>query len=266
MLLGAINPEYLEVKAIADIRPYNVWRAFHGDYSTEEMLTVRPGLMPSTAGRPRDEARRHVKVYGRYEDLIDQAKADGLEAVIIALPLHLHAPAAIAAMHAGLHVLTEKLMAHSVHECKDMARVAEQTGRILAVGHQRHYSILYDNAVETIRRGTDGRGRTTSAPNGIAATCPAHDSWQQPMPPGVKPDDPQAKELVEAARIEIARSWPSWPPPAARRSTLWRSGSSRSRPDQPTKRGQAPRISATRPSRSRTPRARWSTTGRPSRN
>ncbi len=35
VLLGAINPEFIEVKAIADIRPYNVWRAFHGDYSTE---------------------------------------------------------------------------------------------------------------------------------------------------------------------------------------------------------------------------------------
>ena len=51
------------------------------------------------------------------------AKADGIEAVIIALPLHLHAPAAIAAMQAGLHVITEKLMAHSVRECKEMARI-----------------------------------------------------------------------------------------------------------------------------------------------
>ena len=73
------------------------------------------------------EARRHVKVYGPYKELIDHAKADGIEAVIIALPLHLHAPAAIAAMKAGLHVITEKLMAHSVGDCKEMARTAEAT-------------------------------------------------------------------------------------------------------------------------------------------
>ena len=54
-------------------------------------------------------------------------------------------------------MLTEKLMAHSVHECKDMARVAEQTGLILATGHQRHYNILYANAVDSIQRGTAGR-------------------------------------------------------------------------------------------------------------
>ena len=50
-------------------------------------------------------------------------------------------------------MLTEKLMGHSVAECKEMARVAQQTDMILATGHQRHYSILYDNAVDMIRAG-----------------------------------------------------------------------------------------------------------------
>ncbi len=206
VLLGAINPEYLEVKAIADIRPYNVWRAFHGDYSTEEMLTVRPGLIKKYGWKTESEARRHVKVYGRCEDLIAQARADGLEAVVIALPLHLHAPAAIAAMNAGLHVLTEKLMAHSVHECKEMARLAERTGRILAVGHQRHYSILYANAAETIRRGTLGQVHYIRA-QWNRGNLPGTDSWQQPMPRSVKPDDPQAGRLLrelKSHRAELA--------------------------------------------------------------
>ena len=76
--------------------------------------------------------------------------------MIIALPLHLHAQVAIEAMQAGKHVLTEKLMGHSIHECKEMGRVAKETGMLLATGHQRHYSILYDNAVDTIRRGLLG--------------------------------------------------------------------------------------------------------------
>ena len=91
--------------------------------------------------------------------------------MIIALPLHLHAPAAIAAMKAGLHVLTEKLMAHSVHECKDMARVAEQTGLLLATGHQRHYNILYANAVDTIQRGV--LGESALHPRPVAPRQPA---------------------------------------------------------------------------------------------
>ncbi len=99
---------------------------------------------------------KNLKVYGAFEELIENAKQDGLEAVIIALPLHLHARAAIAAMKAGLHVMTEKLMGHSVHECKEMARTAKQTNLLLATGHQRHYNILYDNAVEMIRKGLLG--------------------------------------------------------------------------------------------------------------
>jgi predicted dehydrogenase len=44
-----------------------------------------------------DEARKHVKIYGAYEELLAD---DDIEAVIIALPLHLHAEAAIKAMRA----------------------------------------------------------------------------------------------------------------------------------------------------------------------
>jgi predicted dehydrogenase len=200
VLLGAINPGFIEVKSIADIRPYNVWRAFCGDHSSDAVLAVRPGLMAKYGWRTEDEARRHVKVYdhtsGGYEELIKQAKADGLEGIVIALPLHLHAPAAIAAMNQGLHVLTEKLMAHTVHECKDMARVADQTGMILATGHQRHYNILYANAVDSIKRGLLGDLHYIRA-QWYRGNLPGHDSWQQPMPPEVKPDDPLAKDLIK---------------------------------------------------------------------
>src|SRR4051812_33169969 len=33
VLIGAHNPEYMNCVAIADIRPYNIHRAFHGDWS-----------------------------------------------------------------------------------------------------------------------------------------------------------------------------------------------------------------------------------------
>jgi predicted dehydrogenase len=194
VLMGAINPQYLQVKAIADIRPYNVWRAFHGDSFGEVAMQVRPGLMAKYGWKSEDAARRQVKVYDRYDDLIANAKADGIEAVIIALPLHLHAPAAVAAMRAGLHVITEKLMGHSVHECKEMARVSQQTGLYLAVGHQRHYNILYENATDTIKRGTLGDLHYIRA-QWHRGNMPGNDSWQQPMPEKAKPTDKQAKKL-----------------------------------------------------------------------
>jgi len=194
VLLGAINPKYITVKAIADIRPYNVWRAFQGDFYSAEAHKVRPGLMHVYGWKTDAEAKKNVKVYGPYEELIAQAKQDGIEAVIIALPLHLHAPAAIAAMKAGLHVITEKLMGHSVHECKEMARVAEQTKLLLATGHQRHYNILYDDAVDLIRKGLLGELHSIRA-QWHRGNLPGHDSGQQPMPKAATPADLQAQKL-----------------------------------------------------------------------
>ncbi|MFM7183674.1 MAG: Gfo/Idh/MocA family protein [Planctomycetota bacterium] len=179
VLLGAHNPDYMNVVAIADIRPYNVFRAFHGDASSPSATKARPGLMAKYKWSTEDAARAKVKVYGAYEDLL--ADPD-VEAVVIALPLHLHAPAAIKAMRAGKHVLTEKLMGHSIHECKEMGRVARDTGKILATGHQRHYSILYDNAVHTI-----GTAKLIGDVHSIRAqwhrgNLPGKDSWKPPMP------------------------------------------------------------------------------------
>ncbi len=204
VLIGAINPKYLSVKAIADIRPYNVWRAFNGDYSSDAAHKARPGLMKVHGWKSEDEAKKHVKVYGPYAELLAHAKADGIEAVIIALPLHLHAPVAIAALKAGLHVITEKLMGHSVHECKEMGRVAAQTKLLLATGHQRHYNILYDDAVDLIRKGVLGKLHHIRA-QWHRGNLPGTDSWQQPMPRAVKPDDLQAGRLDKELREWTAR-------------------------------------------------------------
>ncbi len=42
VLIGAMNPKFIEVKSIADVRPYNIWRAFQGDYYSENARKVRP--------------------------------------------------------------------------------------------------------------------------------------------------------------------------------------------------------------------------------
>jgi predicted dehydrogenase len=200
VLIGAHNPEYLNVVAIADIRPYNVFRGFHGDVSSPSANTARPGLMAKYAWTTEDAARKNVKVYGAYEDLL--ADKD-VEAVIIALPLHLHAEASIKAMRAGKHVLTEKLMGHSIHECKEMGRVARETKKILATGHQRHYSILYDDAVHTI-----GTARLLGDLHSIRAqwhrgNLPGKDSWKPPLP-----DDASLAKRLAGWKKDLANAKP----------------------------------------------------------
>jgi predicted dehydrogenase len=181
VLIGAINPDYIEVVALADIRPYSIYRAFNGDWYSPGAHLARPGLLAVYNGRWKDQAaaENDIKVYTNgYDELL---KDPNVEAVIIALPLHLHHKAAIDAMRAGKHVLTEKLMAHNVAQCKEMARVARETGLILAVGHQRHYSILYDNAVEQIKQDLIGDIHHIRA-QWHRGNLPGNDSWQPPLP------------------------------------------------------------------------------------
>lgn len=181
VLINAMNPEYHQVVAIADIRPYNIHRAFHGDWASPNAIAARCGLMSKFGWSTEDEARKHVKVYDT--DYRDMLKDPEIEAVVIAVPLFVHAQIAIDAMKAGKHVLTEKLMAHNVAQCKVMSQVAEETGLYLATGHQRHYSVLYDNAVNLLQWGLLGQIHHIRA-QWHRGNLPGRDSWQQPIPGG----------------------------------------------------------------------------------
>jgi predicted dehydrogenase len=75
------------------------------------------------------------------------------------VPLCWHAKVAVDAMRAGKHVLCEKLMAWNVDQGKKMARVAKETDRVLSVGHQRHYSMLYAHAQDVMQSGVLGEVR-----------------------------------------------------------------------------------------------------------
>ncbi len=125
--IDSLNPDYIRLVAFSDIRP-----------SMQKKARI---ALESKYG---SDAKR-IELIENYHALLDRSD---IEMVIIALPLHLHAAAAIEAMEKGKHVLCEKLMAKTVTDCKRMARTARKTGRMLAVGHQRHYSYLYANALE----------------------------------------------------------------------------------------------------------------------
>ena len=195
VLIGGINPRYIQVVAIADIRPYNQYRAFHGDCYSSTAAAVRPGLMKKYGWKTEAEARQHVAVYNDYRDLIKDAEKLNIEGVIIGLPLFLHAPAAILAMRAGCHVLTEKLMGHSVAKCKEMIRVSHECKKHLAIGHQRHYNILYDHATNLINSTAIGDIHYIRA-QWHRGNLPGSDSWQMPLPEGSKAEDVKKGELM----------------------------------------------------------------------
>ncbi|QDT09383.1 Gfo/Idh/MocA family protein [Planctomycetes bacterium K23_9] len=188
VLIGGCNPEYVDVKAICDIRPFGQRRAFHGDWSSPSALGRRPGLINVAGYKNEAEARKNVKVYdGSNGGIMACLDDKDIEAVIIALPLWLHAPVAAQAMKRGLHVLTEKLMAHNVAQCKVMSRMAgtmkdkDDNPIHLATGHQRHYNVKYDNAVNLIKWGLLGQLHHIRA-QWHRGNLPGGDSWKMPLP------------------------------------------------------------------------------------
>ncbi len=182
VLVGEHNPEFLEFVATCDIRPSNRKRIFEGE-------PQRPGASLWRKGFNRiygtNYARRNITQYENYRQLLEDPR---VEMVVIALPLHLHAPVAIEALRAGKHVLCEKLMARSVRQCKDMIRAADETGNLLAIGHQRHYSLLYAQANELLQTGLLGDVRHIRALWHRNNTV--RDGWR----PDIKPEDRRALE------------------------------------------------------------------------
>lgn len=155
VLLGEHNPEYLQFTALCDIRPFNKRRILDGD----PKVALRKGYKKVYGARAAADVEAN-HFYTDYRELLRNEK--DLEAVVIALPLHLHAPVAIECMKFGqergkpIHVLCEKLMARTIGDCKKMIEVAHKTGSILSIGHQRHYSMLYAHAHDIIDAGTLG--------------------------------------------------------------------------------------------------------------
>lgn len=74
--------------------------------------------------------------YADYRELLDN---EDLDAVVVCTPNKFHAPVAIAAMNKGLHVLCEKPMAASVEQAREMARVARETGMMLAIAYRYRF-------------------------------------------------------------------------------------------------------------------------------
>jgi len=74
--------------------------------------------------------------YEKWDDMLREVKPD---AVNVCTPNGVHAPAVIAALNAGCHVLTEKPMAMTPAECEAMIAAAKANKRKLVVGFQLRY-------------------------------------------------------------------------------------------------------------------------------
>lgn len=77
------------------------------------------------------------RAYGDYREMAarEAARGDGIDAVAIVTPNHLHHAAATAFLEAGIHVLCEKPMTVSLAEALELAATVQRTGLVFGLAH-----------------------------------------------------------------------------------------------------------------------------------
>jgi predicted dehydrogenase len=104
--------------------------------------------------------------------------AGGLDALVIATPLDLHARHTIDGFDAGLHVWCEKAMARTIADCGAMVSKSKAAGKVLQIGHQRMFHPTYLNALKRVKAGEIG---TVTQ---IRASWHRNNSWRRKVPAG----------------------------------------------------------------------------------
>lgn len=85
----------------------------------------------------KQRVQEYARQYGiphTYTDYNEMLKMDSLDAVSVCTWNNVHAPASIAALSAGKHVLCEKPLAMTIDEAEKIKKAAEQSGCLLMVG------------------------------------------------------------------------------------------------------------------------------------
>jgi predicted dehydrogenase len=85
-------------------------------------------------------AELHVapdRAYGSWQEMAarEAARPDGVEVVAIVTPNHLHAEPAVAFLDAGIHVVCEKPLCHTLEAARELERAAKASSALFALTH-----------------------------------------------------------------------------------------------------------------------------------
>lgn len=78
-----------------------------------------------------------ARAYASFAEMAakEARRKDGIEAVAIVTPNHMHAPVALQFLKRGIHVICDKPLTHTLPEAKKLAKAAEASGVVFALTH-----------------------------------------------------------------------------------------------------------------------------------
>ena len=101
------------------------------------------------------------RTYGSFEEMAARERRlkDGIEAVAIVTPNHMHAPVAAAFLKAGIHVICDKPLTTTLKEARKLQALAEKAGLVFCVTHNYTGFPLIRQAREMVQSGELGEIR-----------------------------------------------------------------------------------------------------------
>ncbi|WP_296988990.1 MULTISPECIES: Gfo/Idh/MocA family protein [Thalassospira] len=112
--------------------------------------------------------------YASFEDMAKQeaAREDGIDVCAIVTPNHLHFPAAMAMLNAGIHVICDKPLCMTVDEAEKIAAKVKETGLLFALTHNYTAYPMVREARQMVADGKLGNIRLVQVeyPQGWMAT------------------------------------------------------------------------------------------------
>jgi predicted dehydrogenase len=117
-------------------------------------------LVSDSPAKLKQLGRRYgVKHLYSYDDARDLFTSGDIDAVYIALPNSQHAAWTIRAAEAGLHVLCEKPLAVSVHDCERMIDACERNNVQLMTAYRLHFERCNLEVADIVRKKRIGEAR-----------------------------------------------------------------------------------------------------------
>jgi UDP-N-acetylglucosamine 3-dehydrogenase len=131
----------------------------HGQWAVEPAMRAAPKVQLKAVAdlAPENLVLLPDPKVSTYTDFRRMIKQEALDAVYVATRVESHAEVTLAALRAGLHVITEKPMATSIAECRRMIAAAAKADRLLAVDFESRYVPGFQQIRKWIAEGRLGR-------------------------------------------------------------------------------------------------------------
>lgn len=98
------------------------------------------------------------RCYSSYEEMatVESQRPDGIDAIMITTPNHLHYEVARTFLETGIHVLCDKPLTNIFSEATDLVRLTRETGKIFGVSYVMTSFPMVKQAREMVKRGMIG--------------------------------------------------------------------------------------------------------------